>query len=119
VPNLNLALPFGEAPLAEPPAGRNPLLRQDASLEKVVEQMEAMQQREGGPITAIRHQPAREAKFVDLPAKVDGRLTDVLARCDILKLYSHQGDAFDKITAGENVVIVTPTASSEFNTGRL
>ena len=111
--NLNLSLPFGQAPLTQPAAGRNPLLRQDASLEKVVEQMEAMQQREGGPITAIRHQPAREAKLVALPPAVDDRLRDVLARRDIVKLYSHQGEAFDKIAAGENVVIVTPTASGK------
>jgi len=115
---VDLALNFGEsraieAPLARQPGARNPLVRQDASLERVVEQLEALRQHENSPITAIRRQPAREAKHVDLPATVDTRLAAVLAKRGITRLYSHQAEAHDRIVAGDNVVIVTPTASGK------
>ena len=73
----NLSLNFGEPLQVQPAAARNPLARRDASLERVVEQMEALRRRPDSPITAIRHQPAREGKFADLPAAVDERLKKV------------------------------------------
>jgi hypothetical protein len=115
---VNLTLNFGEsqaleAPAARQPAARNPLVRQDASIERVVEQLEALRQHENSPITAIRRQPAKEAKHVDLPATVNARLAAVLAERGITRLYTHQSEAHDRIVAGENVVIVTPTASGK------
>ncbi|MEZ5393418.1 MAG: hypothetical protein R2724_11215 [Bryobacterales bacterium] len=92
---------------------RNPLIRTDASLERVVETFEAMQAREGSPITAIRRMPAREAETATLPEAVDPRLRRVLAERGIERLYSHQAEAYEKIAAGKNVVIVTPTASGK------
>jgi len=92
---------------------RNPLVRTDSSLERVVETFEAMQQTPDSPITTIRRLPAREAEFVDMPAVVDERLRKVLAKRGIDKLYSHQGAAFDAVSAGRNVVVVTPTASGK------
>jgi DEAD/DEAH box helicase domain-containing protein len=46
-----------------------------------------------------------------LPATVDPRLADALRKAGIEQLYSHQGEAFELIEDGKNVVIVTPTAS--------
>ncbi len=92
---------------------RNPLVRTDSSLERLVETFETMRQAPDSPITAIRRQPAREAEFVDIPATVDERLRAVLAKRGIDKLYSHQGAAFDAVSAGRNVVVVTPTASGK------
>ena len=92
---------------------RNPLIRTDASLERVVETFEAMQGRESSPITAIRRMPAREAETAPVPEAVDERLRRVLAKRGIENLYSHQAEAYEKIAAGKNVVIVTPTASGK------
>lgn len=111
---MNLLLDFGEPKTEKAVAvSRNPLVRTDASLEKVVEQFEAMHAREDSPITAIRRQPAREAEYVDLPESVDPRLRQVLAERGVDKLYTHQGEGFERVSNGENVVVVTPTASGK------
>jgi DEAD/DEAH box helicase domain-containing protein len=111
---LNLTLNFGESQAVEKkPVVRNPLVRQDASLERAVEQLEALRQHENSPITAIRRQPARPANFVTMPSSVDARLGAVLAQRGIAQLYSHQAEAYERIAAGENIVIVTPTASGK------
>ncbi len=111
---MNLLLDFGEPKTEKALAvSRNPLVRSDASLEKVVEQFEAMQSRQDSPITAIRRQPAREAEYVDLPEAVDPKLRKVLAERGVDKLYTHQGEAFERVSKGENVVVVTPTASGK------
>ena len=109
----NLSLNFGEPLQVQPAAARNPLARRDASLERVVEQMEALRRKPDSPITAIRRQPAREGKFAALPAAVDERLKKILAGRGVSRLYSHQAEAFERIRRGENVVLVTPTASGK------
>mgnify|MGYP006208206801 CR=1 FL=1 len=48
-----------------------------------------------------------------MPAGVDARLGAVLAQRGIAQLYSHQAEAYERIAAGENIVIVTPTASGK------
>lgn len=109
----NLSLNFGEPLQVQPPAARNPLARRDGLLERVVEQMEALREKPNSPITAIRRQPAREGKFADLPEAIDQRIKKVLAERGIIRLYSHQAEAFTRISGGENVVLVTPTASGK------
>src|SRR4029434_5738763 len=64
-------------------------------------------------VRAIHHQPASEGVFSDLPSAVDPRMTPVLGKRGITRLYSHQAEAFERIQAGSNVVIVTPTASGK------
>src|SRR5919202_4130268 len=49
-------------------------------------------------VTAFRHLPAREAEYGEWPDGLDSRLPAVLAR---------------RVLAGENVCIVTPTASGK------
>ena len=116
---MNLSLNFADPQLPDGAetkpslSGRHPLIRRDSSLERVVEQLQGLHEREGSPITAIRRQPAREAQFADLPEQVDPRLKEVLAKRGITRLYSHQAEACERIAAGENVVIVTPTASGK------
>ena len=111
---MNLALDFGESrPEKALAPARNPLARTDSSLERVVETFEAMHATPDSPITAIRRQPAREAEFVDLPETVDARLAAALRKRGVEQLYSHQGEAFEQIHDGNNVVIVTPTASGK------
>src|SRR5579859_5467894 len=65
------------------------------------------------PIRAIRHQPAREGKFADIPAEVAPALRDALVARGIAQLYTHQADAFRLCAEGKNTVVVTPTASGK------
>jgi len=82
-------------------------------LTPVVEKFEHMAADVNGPIRAIRRTPARAAEFADFPESVNPKLRRVLAARGIEKLYSHQAEAHQHITAGANTVIVTPTASGK------
>jgi DEAD/DEAH box helicase domain-containing protein len=63
---------------------------------------------------AARHVlPARDATFEPFPEWLDGRLVGALEGRGINALYSHQREALDALHAGEDVVIVTPTASGK------
>ena len=64
-------------------------------------------------ITAIRHFPASPANFSDYPDEVNPKLRAALEGRGIERLYAHQREAFDRVRAGENVVVVTPTASGK------
>jgi DEAD/DEAH box helicase domain-containing protein len=64
-------------------------------------------------VTEWREVPAREPALEDFPEYIDERLTRVLRGRGIEKLYSHQRSSLDRLKDGENVVIVTPTASGK------
>jgi DEAD/DEAH box helicase domain-containing protein len=57
--------------------------------------------------------PAREASFADFPEWVDPRIRAALAGRGIERLYTHQAEAVEAVHAGEDVVVVTPTASGK------
>jgi DEAD/DEAH box helicase domain-containing protein len=57
--------------------------------------------------------PAREATFAEFPPGIDRRLIATLTSRGITKLYSHQAEAITSISSGNDVVIVTPTASGK------
>ncbi|MEX1296393.1 MAG: DEAD/DEAH box helicase, partial [Candidatus Limnocylindrales bacterium] len=57
--------------------------------------------------------PAREASYAPFPGWLDERLVRALERRGIGALYSHQHEALEALHAGEDVVIVTPTASGK------
>jgi DEAD/DEAH box helicase domain-containing protein len=57
--------------------------------------------------------PARDASFADLPRWVDRRIVAGLAARGIDRLYTHQADALAAVRAGNDVVVVTPTASGK------
>jgi DEAD/DEAH box helicase domain-containing protein len=79
----------------------------------VVQEFERLIDQPESPIRAIRHQPATDGQFTDLPDSIDPRLRESLRRRGIERLYTHQADAFEQIEAGKNTVIVTPTASGK------
>ena len=79
----------------------------------VVQEFERLIDQPESPIRAIRHQPATEGDFADLPDSVDPRLRESLKRRGIERLYTHQAEAFEQIEASNNTVIVTPTASGK------
>ncbi|HLY19041.1 MAG TPA: DEAD/DEAH box helicase [Bryobacteraceae bacterium] len=62
---------------------------------------------------AIRHEPAVDGIYQDLPESVNPVLRQALAERGIERLYSHQAEACGLIQAGHNVVVVTPTASGK------
>jgi DEAD/DEAH box helicase domain-containing protein len=64
-------------------------------------------------ITALREFPPQPARTVPFPDWVDARLRRVYESKGIRELYTHQAEAAARVRAGENVVIVTPTASGK------
>ena len=103
---MNSSLTFPDFPAAAAPAPKG-------SLEALVRQFETAHREDDSPIRAIHHQPAAEGAFAEFPAALDGRLRAALERRGIAKLYCHQAEAFERIQAGGNAVVVTPTASGK------
>lgn len=66
-----------------------------------------------GQIAHVETVPAREAVYGVLAEPIPGVLAEALAKTGVERLYSHQVDAIEAIRAGENVVIVTSTASGK------
>ncbi len=64
-------------------------------------------------VAARRVLPAQEAVFADLPPWLDARLVRALERRGITGLYSHQREALDALHAGQDIAVVTPTASGK------
>jgi DEAD/DEAH box helicase domain-containing protein len=64
-------------------------------------------------VSGYHYMPPREPRLVDVPSTVDSRLRRALEERGIEKLYSHQGEAFEVVKSGRNVVVVTPTASGK------
>jgi DEAD/DEAH box helicase domain-containing protein len=64
-------------------------------------------------VVHVRRLPAREARLVDPPEWLDERIRGALAARGIERLYSHQAEALAALRAGEDVVVVTPTASGK------
>ncbi len=57
--------------------------------------------------------PAQPARYADFPDGLDRRLTDTLRARGIDRLYTHQAQATEAARSGENLVVVTPTASGK------
>jgi len=64
-------------------------------------------------VTAWQVLPARQAQYADFPEGLDERLRAALERRGISRLYSHQAEAISAVGRGENVAVVTPTASGK------
>lgn len=57
--------------------------------------------------------PAVTARFAPLPDGLHPALRDALAARGVRQLYTHQAQAFTLATAGQDVVVATPTASGK------
>jgi DEAD/DEAH box helicase domain-containing protein len=64
-------------------------------------------------VTAVHRLPAVPAAYAPFPEAVDARLRRALATRGIDELYTHQADAVAHALAGQDVVIITPTASGK------
>ncbi len=91
---------------------RLPIPRRETVIQ-AIERFEEISTRPESPVRSIRHLPAREGQYAELPAKLDERIRQALRGRGIERLYSHQAASFEAVNAGRNVVIVTPTASGK------
>jgi DEAD/DEAH box helicase domain-containing protein len=57
--------------------------------------------------------PATEGVFVPFPASLDESIRRALEKRGISAIYSHQREVWDTVQAGNNAVVVTPTASGK------
>ncbi|MDR3120371.1 MAG: DEAD/DEAH box helicase, partial [Clostridiales bacterium] len=64
-------------------------------------------------ITCWKEIPAREPIYAKIPDRLDARLVGALAKRGVYELYSHQASAIDAVLNGEDIVVVTPTASGK------
>ena len=103
----SLSLLFPELPAVPARTGHK------GELAPVLNKFERMALDPDSPIRAIRRTPARAGEYAAFPENVNPKLREVLAARGIGKLYTHQALACEKILAGENLVIVTPTASGK------
>lgn len=67
----------------------------------------------GPNISTWRRLPARPAVLTDFPADLPRELVVALRRRGLSSLYSHQAEAWQHTRNGENVVLVTGTASGK------
>lgn len=64
-------------------------------------------------LTAWRSFPAQPGRYMPFPDTVAPALVEGLQKRGISNLYTHQYDAFTALEAGQNVCVVTPTASGK------
>jgi len=57
--------------------------------------------------------PAQEPKWAEFPDALRQELKAALVEYGIHRLYCHQAEAVERVLAGRNVVVVTPTASGK------
>jgi len=57
--------------------------------------------------------PPRPANLVELPENMHPELASALSGMGVGRLYSHQREAYERVRAGENVVVATATASGK------
>jgi DEAD/DEAH box helicase domain-containing protein len=88
------------------------LSERTTGVEAAVEALRAKAERSGA-LAALRYFPAREARTAPFPAWLDPRLAEVYRRKGIVELYTHQAEAAERVHAGKNIVVVTPTSSGK------
>ena len=64
-------------------------------------------------VTHWHTDPARPARYAEWPDCVDKTLPPMLAQRGVRNLYTHQAAAIEASHRGEDIVVVTPTASGK------
>jgi DEAD/DEAH box helicase domain-containing protein len=82
------------------------------SLEALLDQIEHDSQF-ARRITHWQHLPPRPPHYARYPSSIDRRLAETLRQHGIESPYTHQAAAVEATLRGENVVVVTPTASGK------
>ena len=106
----HVRLPEPAAKVVPGPEPSGPARSSDAPIERLVERL---RRRHRDRITGEATIAPRAARFAPFPPELDASLRDALARRGIDQLYSHQRAAWDRLRGGEDVVVVTPTASGK------
>src|SRR5215831_14493764 len=103
------------AKIVETEPVRIALARAEQTTFRVNQVLEAFAERDYNHevLTAVRRFPDRAAEFAEWPAWVCAKLQAAYASKGIARPYSHQAAAAAAVHAGDNVVIVTPTASGK------
>jgi len=57
--------------------------------------------------------PAREGRYSEFPPEIDGRILSAVRAKGIQRLFTHQYQAYTEVRRGNNIVVVTPTASGK------
>jgi len=83
-----------------------------APVREIVEQL-AGRDSAGEVITAVHHLPAREAQWAEMPGWVRPELAAAYHAKGVTRLYTHQAESAERVRAGRNLVVVTPTASGK------
>ncbi len=87
-----------------------PIPAETPTIERLVERWA---RKYGDRITGYLKRPAQPARHADFPPELSAELREALERRGVQRLYSHQREAWDRVQAGEHVVVVTPTASGK------
>jgi len=64
-------------------------------------------------IVHIHHIEGNEGDFRDFPNDLHPDITRILRSRGIQRLYSHQAEAWEQTASGQNITVVTPTASGK------
>lgn len=64
-------------------------------------------------VTHVHHIPERPPRYADFPAELTPAVAEALRQRGITSLYTHQAQAVEAVLAGQDVVVVTPTASGK------
>jgi DEAD/DEAH box helicase domain-containing protein len=105
---MNLPLDFASA------AEEVPFPAQHSSTARALAlHFEHAMQEHGSPVRAVRYQPATAPQFAPFPDQLHPALRSVLAARGFEHLYIHQAAVVEHALAGQNAVVVTPTASGK------
>lgn len=95
-------------------AGQSEVHAPDPSAPAPLERwVQRLLRRHTGRITGHAIQPAQPADRVPMPVGLDPRLVTALASRGIRELYRHQAEAYALASAGQHLVLATPTASGK------
>lgn len=96
-----------------PPSGDAGALtpaKRQAAIRSLVTEIQARWPR---GVTALRRFPPTPAEFRSFPDAIAPELAEAYRERGVERIYSHQREVLDRVAAGENVAIVTPTASGK------
>ncbi|MFN8005975.1 MAG: DEAD/DEAH box helicase [Terriglobia bacterium] len=82
------------------------------SIARIVEEL-CRQRNSDERVVHVEHFPAQEASWADFPASLHPEVRGVFQQRGIDRLYTHQAAAVGAVMHGQNVVVVTPTASGK------
>ncbi len=67
----------------------------------------------GESIRAVKHIPAQQGQYQEYPPDAHPVLVNALKEKGFSSLYIHQHSSWERLKKGENIVVVTPTASGK------